>query len=334
MVVTLKDIAKMCGVSATTASLVLNDKPVRVSAEKKQMIQEVAKSHSYKPNSLAVGLVTKRTKTIGLLVPDISNMFFSQMAKKLESNFSQLGYSLFLCNTDDNNNLQDKYIKLLYQRGVDAIVICVANDQSSDDNSLKDLKDMNIPIVAFDRYSPELNCPLVIGDNTGSSCVVVNQLIKLGHTRIACITGPVTKAYSSRLEGYKQALAQNNIAYDEEIVLQGDYRFESGYACAKKLLEKNPTAIFVCNDMMAYGAYKAIEEAGLRIPQDVSVVGFDDLMFSTMLSVPLTTVRQDIDGMCDKITEITYDMINGKQHQGVSIFSSTVNYRDSIGKAK
>ena len=334
MKITIKDIAEMCGVSVTTVSLVLNNKKVRTSVQTKQKILEIAQKYNYTPNPLAVGLVTHRTNTIALLVPDISNGFFSQIAKHLESNFSKRGYNLILCNTNDDATEQEKYLHLLLNRGVDALVMCVANDRSKTMDVLDEFKADNIPVIAFDRFFDNLNCPLVVTDNKNGAKDVVEYLISLGHTRIACISGSLAKLYSERLDGYKQALKENGISYDEKLVRNGDYRYESGYVLTKELLREHPTAIFVCNDMMAYGAYKAIEEQGMSIPEDISVVGFDDLMFSSLLSVPLTTVSQDVQGMCEKICNLTLDALNGQAVSGVHQFPATVMRRESVKSLK
>lgn len=332
MKVTIKDIAEESGVSATTVSLILNNKEVRTSPETKRKVLETARKLNYVPNSLAVGLITKRTNTIGLLLPDISNVFFSQMAKQLENLLVKRGYALFLCDTNDSDKEQAMYLRLLSAHAVDALVLCIANDTDKSLELLRDYRTNGIPVVAFDRFSDNMDCALVATDNVESAKNIVQHLIDSGHRRIACISEPIRKSYSSRLEGYKQALSQNGIAYDEKLVARGDYRYESGYECAKKLLAEQPTAIFACNDMMAYGVYKAVEEKGLKIPDDISVVGFDDLMFSSTLSVPLTSVRQNVDGMCEKICNLVCDAIDGKVTKEKFVFTATAEYRNSVRK--
>ncbi len=293
---------------------------------------ETARKLNYVPNSLAVGLITKRTNTIGLLLPDISNVFFSQMAKQLENLLVKRGYALFLCDTNDSDKEQAMYLRLLSAHAVDALVLCIANDTDKSLELLRGYRTNGIPVVAFDRFSDNMDCALVATDNVESAKNIVQHLIDSGHRRIACISEPIRKNYSSRLEGYKQALSQNGIAYDEKLVVRGDYRYESGYECAKKLLAEQPTAIFACNDMMAYGVYKAVEEKGLKIPDDISVVGFDDLMFSSTLSVPLTSVRQNVDGMCEKICNLVCDAIDGKVTKEKFVFTATAKYRNSVRK--
>ena len=230
MKVTIKDIAEASGVSATTVSLILNNKEVRTSPETKKKVLETARKLNYVPNSLAVGLITKRTNTIGLILPDISNMFFSQMAKQLENLLVKRGYALFLCDTNDSDKEQAMYLRLLSAHAVDALVLCIANDTDESLEQLQGFRMNGIPVVAFDRFSDKMDCPLVATDNVESAKNIVQHLVDNGHTRIACISEPVRKSYSSRLEGYKQALAQNGIQYDPKLVMQGDYRYESGYA--------------------------------------------------------------------------------------------------------
>lgn len=334
MKVTIKDIAEKSGVSVTTVSLILNNKRVRTSVATKAKVLQVARELNYVPNSLAVGLITKRTNTIGLIVPDISNVFFSQMAKCLEKLLAKRGYALFLCDTNDSDDEQAMYLKLMRSHRIDALVLCIANDTDKSLDQLEAFKNSGIPIVAFDRFSETMNAPLVATDNVESAKNIVQHIIDQGHRRIACISGPCKRNYSSRLDGYKQALAANGIPCDDNLVMEGDYRYDSGYECAKQLLKQQPTAIFACNDMMAYGVYKAVEEYGLTIPNDISVVGFDDLMFSSTLSVPLTTVRQDVNGMCEKIYSLVCDAIDGKHTNEKFVFTATPIFRNSVKNIK
>lgn len=330
MRVTIKDIARMSGLSITAVSLILNGKDIRVSAENKKKVLSIAKQHGYIANSYAVGLVTKRKNTVGLIVPDISNLFFSQVAKFMEKNLKEHGYRLILCNTDDNAQEENKYLKLMLSQ-VDALVVCRAHG-NVDAIDISNFKKNGIPVVAFDRYDQNMDCPVVATDNKTSVKEVIKHLISLGHRRIACITGPSDGfSYASRFDGYKEALAESDIPFDENLVCNGDYRFESGFDCTLKLLQQHPTALFACNDMMAYGSYKAIEQCGLKVPNDISVVGFDDLMFSSMLSSPLSSVKQDIVGMCDKMCDILYDALSGKTVENeVVLFKATPIYRESI----
>lgn len=330
MKVTIKDIAEQSGVSVTTVSLILNNKEVRTSAETKRKVLETARRLNYIPNSLAKGLITKRTNTIGFIVPDISNMFFSQMAKSLENRLAKKGYSLFLCDTNDRDKEQAMYLQLMLSHGIDALVLCIANDSDASLAGLADFEENGIPVVAFDRFADSMKCPLVATDNEVSARAVVQHLIDCGHTDIACISGPIGRNSSSRLNGYKSALADNGIRFRAELVAEGDYRYESGYRLAKQLLAYKPTAIFACNDMMAYGVYKAVGELGLRIPDDVSVVGFDDLMFSETLSVALTTVGQDIDAMCDKICSLVTEPSYESHVNERFMFAASPVYRDSV----
>ncbi len=334
MRITIKDIAKMSGLSITSVSLILNGKDVRVSQEKRDNVLSIAKQYGYIPNSYAVGLVTRRTNTVGLIIPDISNMFFSQVAKYMEKNFKEHGYRLILCNTDDSAEEERNYMKMMLSQ-VDALVICRANE-NVDSPDISGFKKNGIPVVAFDRYDENMHCPVVATDNKTAVKEAIKHLVSLGHRRIACITGPVNSfSYASRFDGYKEALSEEGIEFDDRLVRNGDYRFESGFDCTMSLLKENPTVIFAFNDMMAYGGFKAIEQSGLRVPEDVSVLGFDDLMFSSMLSVPLSSVRQDVEGMCDKTCDIIYSALDGNAvDNSVTLFKASPVYRESVRKIK
>jgi type I pullulanase len=290
MAVTLKFLSEKANLSTTTVSLILNGKNVRVSEAKKKRVLQLAKEYNYIPNSLAVGLVTKKTKTIGLIIPDISNIFFAEIAKNIEQEANLKGYSVILCNTNDKLSEEIKYANLLFSKGVDALVICPAIEAVDRFDYINKYIDARKGVIVFDRFFSGMLCSSVITDNLNGSIDAVKYLIKKGHTKIGCITGPLN-SYSARLriEGYRKALQDANIEINEDLIVAGDYKFESGYHQGLKIMEKDITAVFVCNDLMAYGFYHAAKKLGKKIPHDISIIGFDDLLFSSMLDVPLTS---------------------------------------------
>lgn len=312
---TLKDIAREAKVSITTASLVLNGKYGRVSQATIDRILEIAKKNNYQPNQIAVGLVTKKTKTIGLIVPDIQNTFFAEAAKHIEDEASKAGYNVILGNTNGKVEEDLKYINLFKRRGVDGLIISFSADSTNkkeQDNLLNVLNNLEIPFMSLDRWIEGLHCPRVSIDHRKGGYLATMYLLNNGHRKIGCITGPMN-VYTARrrLKGYQEALEEYGIPFDEKLVFEGNYRFESGYLGGKNLLGKDMTAVFICNDLMSYGFYQAIREAGMVIPDDISVVGFDDLFFSQMLEVPLTTIRQPVDKIAIESWKLLLKQING-----------------------
>jgi len=302
---TLKFLAEEANLSTTAVSLILNGKNVRVSKEKKQKVLDLAEKYNYTPNSLAVGLVTKKTNTVGLIVPDIANAFFAEIAKNLERSLSYNGYSLILCNTNDNLSEEIKYAQLLLAKDVDALIVCPTIQSVENSKYIKSFIESGKKVVAFDRYSDDMPCSTVAGDNFLGSRQAVEYLIKKGHRRIGCIGGPAD-SYSAklRIKGYMDALNDNGIKIDEKIIRQGDYKFDSGYEQGLELLKTDITAAFVCNDLMAYGFYRAVTEKNKIVPDDISVIGYDDLFFSSMLDVPLTTVKQNTESFSNEICRL------------------------------
>ncbi len=331
MSVTLKFLSEKANLSITTVSLILNGKDIRVSEEKKQHVLQLAKQYNYIPNSLAVGLVTKKTKTIGLIIPDISNIFFAEIAKNIEQEANMKGYSVILCNTNDKLSEEIKYANLLYSKGVDALVLCPAIETIGEFYHIDKFIDAQKGVIVFDRFFSGMHCSSVITDNLNGSIEAVNYLIDKGHKKIGCITGPLN-SYSARLriEGYKKALQDANIELNEEVVVAGDYKFESGYLQGLKIMEKDVTAVFVCNDLMAYGFYHAAKKIGKKIPNDISIIGFDDLLFSSMLDVPLTSVKQNINAISSNISILLDKMLTGDLKIKNIVLPTMITERNSV----
>jgi len=293
MAVTIKDIARLANVSVTTVSRVINNKPEGVSEETRQKILKLVKELGYQPNAIARGLVTKKTKTIGLIIPDISNPFFPDIARGVEDSAHIYGYNVFLCNTDDNLEKESEYIKALKEKYVDGIIFTSSSIPKHE--HIIELVESGIPVVIMDRRVDSENIYGVFLDNYEGGYIATKHLIDLGHRKIGCITGPLhTKSARERLEGYKKALLDSGIEIDEKLIFEGDYKIKGGITGAERLLKDNKdiSAIFACNDLMAYGAYKTIRSFGYKIPEDISVVGFDDIQLSQILEPQLTTVRQ------------------------------------------
>lgn len=299
MRVTIKDIAKKTALSVSTVSLVLNHKSQRISQKTIDLVLQTAKEMHYHPNQIAVGLITKKTNTLGLIIPDITNTFFAEIAKGAEAECQECGYSLILCNTNDNPQKDVDYVNVLVDKGVDGILftISVSSQVHKDTQCFKILKQVEKPVVLVDRAveQEDTNCvaPSVLVDNELGGYMATCHLLKLGHKRIGFISGPMGEQSSQkRLFGYIRALQEFGVTFDPQLVKVGDYHTSTGYRLSAELLEQHVTAIFSCNDMMAYGIYERVIQKGLKIPHDLSVVGFDDLKFSQLMEVPLTSMKQ------------------------------------------
>ena len=294
---TIKDIAAKTGLSVTTVSLVLNNRPSKISQETRELVLKTAQELCYRPNQLAVGLIKKRTKTIGLILSDIRNSFFSTLAKGVEDECWKNGWTVFLCNTSDLHERDMAYIDLLASKGVDGIIYCMSMDSDVDkfQESQTLLHRLNLPYVMLDRTCNLPGISSVKVDHFTGGLLATRHLLELGHREIACVTGPTHLEDSmARLEGYKAALEEWDVPFDPSLLQEGSYDMASGIAAMEALIPRRPSAVFAFNDMMAYGVYKALKHHGLSIPRDISVVGYDDIFSSEILEVPLTSIHQPV----------------------------------------
>lgn len=310
MSVTIKDIAKRANVSYATVSRALSGSS-EISEETKNRILDLANEMGYTPNTIARGLVTKSTYTIGLIVPDITNPFFAEVAQGAGDCANQNGYNLFLCNSNWDNNREMESLNKLFSSRVDGIIITPVSDDISH------IIDMNkkIPIVFAADKSSNAGISYVITDNHKAGSLATEYLIKLGHKRIAFIGGSKSDyGTSSRLRGYLDCLEKHNIDVTPDIIMPGQLTSNSGYTLVKEMLEKSelPTSILAFNDIVALGAIQAIEEYGLNVPKDISVIGFDDISFASLNKIQLTTVFQDKYKIGELSVKLLIDRITNK----------------------
>lgn len=337
---TLKDIAEATGLSVSSVSLVLNNRPHRISHESCQKILKAARELDYHPNQAAVSLITKRSKSIGLVIPDITNMFFAQIAKGAETRSAELGYSLVLCNTNDNPGKDVDYINVLLDRGVDGILLVSAYRPggAATKRLPGELRLMEKPVVLVDRNVEHLSAKEhfsgVFSDNELGGYLATRHLISLGHTKIGCITGPMGAVSSkNRLFGHIRALQEAGITFDGALVREGNYHINSGFEFGNQLLDQGVTAIFACNDMMAYGVYRAAAGRGVAIPKELSVVGFDDLPFSEIAEPSLTSVKQSSYEMGVRAVDKIIKMITKPEEIGdISTLKPELVIRKSTGR--
>lgn len=252
---------------------------------------------NYHPNQLAVGLRNRKTKTIGLLLPDIRNNFFSTLAKHAEDACRRRGWTLILCNTGDHHKRDIEYIHVLFSKKVDGILYCMSADTDAEkfQKIYSLLKSMSMPYIMIDRsYDLPEQIAAKINHRLGGF-LAADHLLQLGHRRIACITGPSHLQEShDRLDGYKHALQKYHVDFDETLVCEGNYQVSGGRQGIHLLGDTPYTALFCFNDLMAFGAMQILKTQNRIVPDDISVVGYDDIIFANMLDVPLTTVQQPV----------------------------------------
>ncbi len=280
--------------SVTTVSRILNGQAARsrISKSTEEAVMRTAVELGYVPDQLARGLRIKRTHTIGLIIPDISNPFFSTVARNIEIEARKAGYSIILSDTQEETQLEVDSIRLLQSRKVDGFIICPAGEEGEHLNAILS---SGLPMVIVDRHFPELECPDVISDNYRGSFEAVSHFSENNHRRIACIQGRRhTSVNDERVRGYLDALKKYNIPLDESFIVGDSFGERNGYVGAKILLNRapRPTAIFAASNLISLGAMRAIFEEGLKIPDDISMISFDDQPYSDYLATPMTTVAQ------------------------------------------
>jgi len=292
---TIKDIARKANVSHTTVSRALNDKS-RIKNETKEKILSIAKELNYRPDFIARSLVMRRTKTLGLVITTIANPFYTELSQGIETTAIRLGYNIILCSTNYDLATEKKYIDMLQSKGVDGIIFTSAH---MGDPNIIELAKEGFPTILVNRrtYDPVVRNKIdYVGvDNIRGGFLAVEHLIKLGHKRIGVIGGSSESSVGfERLEGGKKALAAYGLKVMDDYFLEGDFLRGSGYEGGKKFLkmDERPTAIFATNDYMALGIYQAVLEADIRVPEEIALIGFNDIEFSSIKGIELTTVGQ------------------------------------------
>lgn len=286
--VTIKDVARKAGCSINTVSRALNGKP-EISPATKARILEVAAQLGYRPNRLARGLRSNKTGIIGVIVADIGNPYFSMVVKGIVKTARAYDYNIVLLSTDEDYNREKEAIQVLLSERVDGVLIAPTQKGTE---TIEELVESEVPFVLMSRYFAELDTDYVIMDDLKGGFLATEYLVNQGHNRIAMINGPVhISSARERFEGYKKALSQHGLEVDSSLVVSGALTMEDGYRAARRLLRRSsPSAIFAFSDFVAFGVLRAIREQELRVPGDIAVVGFDDILFASCLETPLTTV--------------------------------------------
>jgi LacI family transcriptional regulator len=288
---TIRDVARRAGVAPITVSRVINNSGY-VSARTRQQVEKAIAELKYVPNALAQGLRFNKTNVIALVLSDVTNPFWTTVARGTEDAASEENYSVILCNTDEDVAKQDKYVQLLLRRQVDGFLLVPASNTI---DTIRFIQHQRVSLVILDRQLSGVSADIVRGDSEGGAYELTRYLIELGHRRIAILSGPETTSTSTqRVMGYKRALEDVHFKVDTELISYGRFYQDSGYERTMKLLalSRRPTAMFAGNNFIAIGMMKALYESGLRIPEDMSVVGFDDLPPGLLVQPFLTVAAQ------------------------------------------
>lgn len=325
---TILDVARLARVSPATVSRVLNNSHP-VSAQTRERVLQAIEALHYHPNALARGLLKRQTAILGVLVPDVSNPYYSVILRGIEDEARLHGYSVLVCNTDRDPSRHVQYLRTLRERRADGII--VAGGQL-DREAVNFLRRTEMKVVAIGRHLVAV--PSVRVDNVAAASEATRYLISLGHRRIATITGPAgSLTAADRLEGYRRALAEAGIPFDPQYVVEGSFRAEGGYEGTKHLftLSTPPTAILAGNDRMAFGAIRALHEMGFRVPQDVSIVGFDDTLVARYTVPALTTVAIPMYDLGRKAAFLLFARLQGKRTPMVTVLPTELRIRESTG---
>ena len=329
----IKDIARIARVSHPTVSRALQNSPL-VNAETAAKIRKIAEAAGYRPSAVARGLVTRRTRTVGLVVTTVADPFASEVACGIEQVANDHGYAVFLANSNADAEHERKVVQALAERRVDGIIVTSSRVGS---DYLPMLAQLNVPMVLVnDQYPGEFVHSVMIANEDGSRAAT-EHLIDLGHRRIAYVgdrSGYQTE--TERLEGYKQALSAAGIEFEAELAVHGDGRPEGAAEAMEALLKlaEPPTAVCCYNDMTALGAMRAIRARKLRVPEDVSVTGFDDLFFAEYLEPPLTTVRQPMRRMGEMAMENLLKLMSGEDSVAQVKAEAELIVRGSTGRPR
>jgi DNA-binding LacI/PurR family transcriptional regulator len=329
----IKDIARQAGVSHCTVSRALHYSPL-INAKTAERIREIARRSGYVPNAVARSLVSRSTQTVGVVVTTIADPFIGEVVEGIESTAKEHGYSVILANSNADPELEIKVVDSFSQRRVDGILVTASRVGALHGERLAGT---NVPIVMINNQHPGDFAHSVGIDNVAATREIVGHLIKLGHRRIAYIGD--RSGYQSdaeRFSGYRAMLKIARLAFDPRLVVRGDGRPEEGEVATAQLLElaDPPTAIFCYNDMTALGSLRAATARGLRIPEDVSIAGFDDLFVASYTSPPLTTIRQPKQEMGRRAMSILWELLSEKEPESRILLPGELIIRGSTGRPR
>ena len=290
---TITDVAREAGVSASTVSHVINETRF-VSDQVKQRVHAAMEALNYQPNVIARSLRTRETLTVGVVVSDVTNPFFTSIVRAIEDEVLKQGYNIILCDTDEKPEREQAYLRLLMGRRVDGLIVAPSSGNA---DLLRSAIESGLPVVLLDRSIPGLTADVVLSDNESGAFDAVSYLIGMGHRRIGIIAGRLeVSTGADRMAGYVRAIRTHGIPADESLIEVAKFKRDIAYDKTMKMLNRAepPTALFVCNNVMTAGTMAALKAAGKKVPEDISVIGFDDSEWAALMDPPLTVVAQPI----------------------------------------
>lgn len=287
----IKDIAKYCGVSAMTVSRALNNSS-EISDATKEKVLKACQELGYKPNSAAKSLITKKTNMIGLIIPDITNQYYSHISKGVGSYLEEQGYGLILCNSDRKKDNENRYIRFLTEGRVDGIIVLPVKPNKEDYEATA----KEVPMVMVDNIANGLEVSFVGNNNYNGGTKIIKHMVNQGYKKIGVILGDKrSTASNERFAAYKDVLESSGITFDESIIFHSSSTFEEGFKLAERLIAKGVDSIFAINDTVAMGVLKYCYLNDISVPENLGLAGYDNIEQSAMMPVPLTTVEQNKD---------------------------------------
>ncbi|MBN3524997.1 LacI family DNA-binding transcriptional regulator [Paenibacillus apiarius] len=298
---TIYDVAKAAGVSIATVSKVVNQTG-NISVKTRERVLHIMKELQYQPSVVASALTGKKTSTFGLLISDLANPFFAEVARNLEDQAQAAGYSIVMCSTDNKDDKGLNYISLLQRKQIDGLIVACQFSQWS---LLQDSVNANFPVVLFSKDIPSLSMHTVTVDDYRGGYQAIQHLISLGHSRIGVVTED-SPSGDHRVRGAKQAMNDAGIAVNDDWIVKVKSSIEEGCEGAAHVLQRDtrPTALFTCNDLLAVGSMQSAQQSGLRVPEDLSIIGFDDTILSKIVVPRLTTISQPIQEMAKETVQL------------------------------
>ena len=311
----MKDVARRAGVSTSTVSHVINKD--RFGSEAiREKVESAIKALNYAPSALARSLKINQTRTIGMLITASTNPFYSELVRGVERSCFERGYSLVLCNTEGDEQRMNSNLETLMQKRVDGLLLLCTETHQPSREILQ--RYPSVPTVMMDWAPFDGDSDLIQDNSLLGGDMATQYLINKGHTHIACIAGPLDKTPARlRLEGYRDAMARAGLTIHDGDEIIGNFEFSGGFEAMQMLLalEARPQAVFICNDAMAVGAYLALYQAGLRVPQDIAIVGYDDIELAQYMTPPLTTIHQPKDELGELAIDVLIHRISDPTQQ-------------------
>jgi len=324
---TIYDVANEAGVSISTVSKVLNNTG-SIAEKTRKRVRETMRELNYQPS--VVASVKKRIQTIGLLIPNIANPFMAEIARGIENHVKKYGFSLMICSTDNDLKNEIEYISILKQKYVDGVIIATGLKENK---AIKELLKAEIPVTLLSRDVSSLAVDAVLVDDFLGGYQATEHLISLGHEKIAIITEDINfPTIQARVEGYKKALEEAGLEYDENLVFSNNTSVDEGNQSTRELLTSTspPTAIFASTEFLAIGAIQGARELAVKVPEELSIIGFDNTVLSTICDPPLTTIAQPIQEMSEKVVELLVAEIeNSKETKQRVVLSPRLVVRKS-----